>query len=123
MTLSGVSTRPPITTKFCVAFLAPVAKIVTRKLPFVGSKGPSCNVSLLITTAAPVPSPDLVKIPGAARKVVTLPRNGKLSGFVTTTSAVPSSVCGGGGEVTLPGGGKKKRRAPALDRAPLAVTR
>src|SRR5437588_36298 len=74
--------------------------MVRRRLPLVGSNGPSCSVSPLRINPAPIPSPVFVKMPGAARSVGTVPREGKFSELVTMTSAVPISVCGGTRKLT-----------------------
>ena len=107
ITVSALITRPPTTTEFCDALRAPVAKIVKRKSPFVGSNGPSCKVSLFRITPGPDPSPLFVNTPAAERSVETLQREEKFSEFVTTTSAVPISVCGGIRKLTWPGETKK----------------
>ena len=65
-----------------------------------------------------MPSPVLVKIPGAALIVVTFARAGKCSALVTMTSAVPISVCAGTRKFTCAGETKKICAA-----RPLTVTR
>ena len=107
ITDSAFTVRPPIKTEVCVAFRAPVAKIVKRRVPLLGSNGPSCKVSLFRITPSPIPSPVLVKTPGAVRSVGTVPREEKFSAFVTITSAFPNSVWGGARKLTCPGETKK----------------
>src|SRR3989441_3570857 len=107
ITDSALTVRPPINTVVWVALRAPVAKIVRRRFPVVGSNGPSCKVSLFRITPSPIPSPVLVKTPGAVRSVGTVPREEKFSAFVTITSALAISVCGGARKLTCPGETKK----------------
>src|SRR5258706_3643227 len=106
-TNSALTTRPPMDTSVCEALRAPVEKIVKRKLPFVGSNGPSCNVSLSRITPGPLPSPLFVNTPGATRSVGTVPLEVKPSELVIETSAVPISVWAGTRKLTCPGDTKK----------------
>ena len=57
-------------------------------------------------------------MPGAARTVETVPREGKFSEFVTMTSALPTSVCGGTRKLICVGETKKIGAA-----RPFTVTR
>ena len=82
-------------------------KMLSRRLPAVGSNGPSWSVSAFRIIPSPMPSPVFVNIPGAERKVETLPREGKFLALVTTTSAGPTSVSGGTRNFTWVGETKK----------------
>ena len=117
-TASAFKTRPPIDTVVTAALRAPVVKILRLRLPLVGSNGPSWSVSALRIKPSPMPSPVFVKMPGAARNVGTLPREGKFSELVTMTSAVPISVWAGTRKLIWAGETKKICAA-----RPLTVTR
>src|SRR5215831_2276686 len=61
-----------------------------------------------------MPSPVLLKTPGAVPDIATLPRAGKPSGFVTDTSAAPISDCGGTTKIIWAGDTKRISAARPL---------